>query len=159
LPPPAGVNVYELTAQGRELEPVLFALARFGWRYMSGAPYVDPGGPRGLVMVLRLVLPQQVASGPPARIALRVADDDIGVTVSEQGAVAVTLGAPPSPTATLEMAYQTAFGLVGGKLTVRHGIRQGLIKATGAAAALPVLEALLRQRAFPPQGQPATTGG
>ncbi len=30
LPPPAGSTVYELTAHGRELEPVVFALGNFG---------------------------------------------------------------------------------------------------------------------------------
>src|SRR6187455_2871344 len=32
LPPPAGSTVYELTAWGRELEPVILALARWGSR-------------------------------------------------------------------------------------------------------------------------------
>src|ERR1700685_3017592 len=32
LPPPAGVQVYELTDWGRELEPVLLALGRWGSR-------------------------------------------------------------------------------------------------------------------------------
>src|SRR5262245_15071124 len=30
LPPPAGVSVYELTSYGRELEPILLQLARWG---------------------------------------------------------------------------------------------------------------------------------
>ena len=37
LPPPAAVTVYELTAEGRELDGVLHALARWGARTM-GAP-------------------------------------------------------------------------------------------------------------------------
>lgn len=38
LPPPAASNVYELTAQGRALRPVLHELARFGARLMGPPP-------------------------------------------------------------------------------------------------------------------------
>src|SRR4051812_16859695 len=41
LAPPAGSRVYELTDRGRELEPVVLALGRWG----SGAPF-PPGDPR-----------------------------------------------------------------------------------------------------------------
>ncbi len=34
-PPPAGGFAYELTPEGRELEPALLALGRWGWRYME----------------------------------------------------------------------------------------------------------------------------
>src|SRR5918998_2957894 len=37
LPPPAGSRVYELTERGRELEPVVLALGRWG----SRAPFPD----------------------------------------------------------------------------------------------------------------------
>ncbi len=34
-PPPAGGHAYELTPGGRELEPALLALGRWGWRFMA----------------------------------------------------------------------------------------------------------------------------
>jgi DNA-binding HxlR family transcriptional regulator len=34
-PPPAGGQAYELTEGGRELEPALLALGRWGWRFMA----------------------------------------------------------------------------------------------------------------------------
>jgi DNA-binding HxlR family transcriptional regulator len=40
LPPPAGSSVYELTALGRELEPVIVALSRWGAR-LIGSPGED----------------------------------------------------------------------------------------------------------------------
>src|ERR1700690_3458038 len=52
LPPPAGPRVYELTAWGRELEPVLIALGRWG----SRAPF-PPGdaelGADALILALQ----------------------------------------------------------------------------------------------------------
>ena len=38
LPPPAASTVYELTASGRALRPVLHELARFGARYLGPPP-------------------------------------------------------------------------------------------------------------------------
>ncbi|MFT7522092.1 MAG: DNA-binding HxlR family transcriptional regulator, partial [Kiritimatiellia bacterium] len=35
LPPPASVSVYELTELGRELEPALLALGRFGGHWLT----------------------------------------------------------------------------------------------------------------------------
>ena len=43
LPPPAGSRVYELTEWGRELEPVVLALGRWG----SRGPFPDGGAPLG----------------------------------------------------------------------------------------------------------------
>jgi DNA-binding HxlR family transcriptional regulator len=34
-PPPTGGHAYELTPEGRELEPALLALGRWGWRFMA----------------------------------------------------------------------------------------------------------------------------
>lgn len=38
LPPPANVKVYQLTARGRELQPVLIALANWGVPYLQATP-------------------------------------------------------------------------------------------------------------------------
>ncbi len=38
LPPPAARSVYTLTDEGRRIEPVLRAVARFGSRYLAGEP-------------------------------------------------------------------------------------------------------------------------
>jgi DNA-binding HxlR family transcriptional regulator len=38
-PPPASATLYQLTAAGRELEPVVLALGRFGARYLEAPPH------------------------------------------------------------------------------------------------------------------------
>ena len=40
-PPPVAATVFELTERGRELEPVLLALGRWGAPYMSDGPSED----------------------------------------------------------------------------------------------------------------------
>ena len=72
LPPPAASTVYELTAGGRELRPVLHELARFGARLM-GPPPPDALEPGWLVGALDLAL-SPLCRG--ATIAFRVGDEE-----------------------------------------------------------------------------------
>jgi DNA-binding HxlR family transcriptional regulator len=58
LPPPAASRVYELTERGRELEPVIFALGRWG----SGEPANDgPLGPDATVIALMTMFRGELA--------------------------------------------------------------------------------------------------
>ena len=72
LPPPAASTVYELTAAGRELRPVLHELARFGAR-LIGPPPPDALEPGWLVGALDLAL-SPLCRG--ATIAFRVGDEE-----------------------------------------------------------------------------------
>src|SRR5215213_10177697 len=72
LPPPAGSRVYELTERGRELEPVVLALGRWG----SVAPF--PAGDAGIgvdafVIALKTLF-DPAADGTPACYELRLRD-------------------------------------------------------------------------------------
>lgn len=72
LPPPAASTVYELTASGRELRPVLYELARFGARLM-GPPPLDALEEGWLVDALDLVL---APISPSGTIAFRVGAEE-----------------------------------------------------------------------------------
>jgi len=72
LPPPWASTVYELTAAGRELRPVLHELARFGARLM-GPPPPDALDEGWLLGALDLAL-SPLCKG--ARIAFRVGDEE-----------------------------------------------------------------------------------
>ena len=65
LPPPAGSRIYELTERGRELEPVVLALGRFG----SVAPF-PPGeaeiGVDAVVIALKSLFAPACAEGQAA---------------------------------------------------------------------------------------------
>ena len=72
LPPPWASTVYELTAAGRELRPVLHELARFGARLM-GPPPPDALEEGWLVGALDLAL-SPLCQG--RRIAFRIGDEE-----------------------------------------------------------------------------------
>ena len=72
LPPPWASTVYELTATGRELRPVLHELARFGARLM-GPPPPDALQKGWLVGALDLAL-SPLCQG--RRIAFRIGDEE-----------------------------------------------------------------------------------
>lgn len=65
LPPPAASRVYELTEWGRELEPVLLALGRWG----SRAPLADQPPPLGvdaIVIALETTFDPEAGTGEPS---------------------------------------------------------------------------------------------
>jgi DNA-binding HxlR family transcriptional regulator len=81
LPPPAASTVYELTASGRALRPVLHELARFGARYM-GPP------PTGALEEGWLVGALDVAVAPLARsgtVAFRVGAEEASIVDGRVG--------------------------------------------------------------------------
>jgi DNA-binding HxlR family transcriptional regulator len=72
LPPPFASTVYELTAAGKELRPVLHELARFGARLM-GPPPLDALNPGWLVDALDLSLSP---ISPTGRLAFRIGEEE-----------------------------------------------------------------------------------
>jgi DNA-binding HxlR family transcriptional regulator len=74
LPPPAGSQVYELTAWGYESEPIFQALGRWAAR----SPTHDPSLPlsaASLMLSLRTMLDPRRAEGIDARIGFRLGAD------------------------------------------------------------------------------------
>jgi DNA-binding HxlR family transcriptional regulator len=100
LAPPSGARVYELTDWGRELEPVILGLGRFG----SRAPF--PGGDADLgadafAVALKTVFDGEAADGLEATIELRVGEDRFVARVAG-GRLALTRGEAGSADAVLE---------------------------------------------------------
>jgi DNA-binding HxlR family transcriptional regulator len=80
LPPPAGSRVYELTEWGRDLEPVLLALGRWGSR--AALPGGDvPLGADALMLALPTLFDPSRAGGLSARYALRLGQDEFHARV------------------------------------------------------------------------------
>jgi DNA-binding HxlR family transcriptional regulator len=100
LPPPAGARIYELTARGRELEPAVLALGRFG----SVAPF-PPGdaqlGIDALVIALKSLFEPAAADGLRATYELRLGEQRFRLRVAG-GRLAVTRGEAEAPDAILE---------------------------------------------------------
>ncbi|MFF0518487.1 winged helix-turn-helix transcriptional regulator [Actinomadura nitritigenes] len=74
LGPPASTRVYELTPRGRELEPVLLALAEWGRKSPLGAHDTEMSVD-AMMLALRTTFDPSAAHGLDVRVALRFDDD------------------------------------------------------------------------------------
>jgi DNA-binding HxlR family transcriptional regulator len=97
LPPPAGSRVYELTERGRELEPVVLALGRWG----SRAPF--PGGDARIgvdafVVALKTLFE---AGDLDATVELRLGDQVFHARIAG-GDLEIARGGADRPDATIE---------------------------------------------------------
>ncbi|MCY1054390.1 helix-turn-helix domain-containing protein [Nannocystis sp. SCPEA4] len=93
LPPPHASTLYELTPLGRELEPVVFALGRFGARWLGAPGPDDRTDPRWAMVSLKR---RYVGAARPLCAELRV--DGLAFTVRIGGpAVELVDGPAPQP--------------------------------------------------------------
>jgi DNA-binding HxlR family transcriptional regulator len=142
LAPPAAAVVYELTEAGQALEPAVFALLRWGIRFL------EPGRPGERLEAdwLQLALTACARRQPtPARsfllrvrarrreIVLRVAGGPAGTTV--------TTGLEPAD-ASLVTDPPTLRALLSGGLAPRTALQEGRLRVEGDAAILDVLPLL-----------------
>jgi DNA-binding HxlR family transcriptional regulator len=100
LPPPAGSRIYELTERGRQLEPAIVELGRFG----SVAP-LPPGeakiGADALAIALKSLFAPSATDGLPATYELRLGEDRFRVQVVG-GRLDIARGSAESADATIE---------------------------------------------------------
>jgi DNA-binding HxlR family transcriptional regulator len=96
LPPPAASRVYELTDRGRDLEPAILELARWG----SRAPLPDGEGRMGADSFV-LALKTLYKRSPDATVELRLEGQAFAVTVAA-GRLEVARGEAPAPDVTIE---------------------------------------------------------
>jgi len=126
LGPPADVPVYELTARGLALEPVLLELARWG----SQQPLTAPGQLSASALLLALKAVFDPAAGVGATFALRVDGDWFRLT-AEGGSIAIARGRAEHPAATLETDVATLRSVAFGREPVTAAERDGRLTVTG----------------------------
>jgi DNA-binding HxlR family transcriptional regulator len=100
LAPPAASQVYELTGWGRELEPVVLALGRWG----SRAPFPPAGAQLGVdafVLALKTLFDPSAAESLDASYALRLGEHRFDARVAG-GRLDIARGDADRPDATIE---------------------------------------------------------
>jgi DNA-binding HxlR family transcriptional regulator len=129
LPPPAGSRIYELTERGRELEPVVLALGRFG----SVAP-LPPGdaqiGVDALVIALKTLFAPEAADGLRASYELRLGEQHFQLQVTD-GRLQVARGSAPAPDATIETDPGTLATILWHGGAFDEALRSGDLALTG----------------------------
>ncbi len=134
LPPPASVQVYELTDWGREAEPIILELGRWGAR----APIQDPTLPlSGVSMMLsfRAMFDAARAGDLDVSIAFRFGYDIFSVAV-RKGVLTSERGEPPTPDVDVTGKPPAVAGLVYGFASMQELEADGALKIVGDRAAL-----------------------
>jgi putative sterol carrier protein len=132
LDPPARSWVYELTAWGRQLGPVLTALGRWG----SRATPIPPGdlSTSALLVALQTTHESRRANAAPLAIELRLGDYRYRVRM-ENGAIDIASGAATKPDATLETDAPILRRIVFGDLSLADALEKGGLRIDGSARA------------------------
>jgi len=155
LPPPTRVRLYELTDWGRELEPVVLHLGRWGDR----APLPD-GARAGLDSLL---LALQAAADPGrvnGRYELRIGAHTFAVDGSS-GAVRVRRGTADQPDATAVTDDDTFRAVAFGQRPVTDAVQAGALRLDGdpdATGRLTDLLLTLVPASAPAAGAPQAAG-
>lgn len=142
LPPPSAAYVYELTDRGRELLPVLQALAAWG------APGLAERAPTDAVRAHWFALPllrRLAAAGAGADGVVEVRLDEgcfhVRLAAADTDRAYGDGPAPGGPDAALALDAAACVALSRGELTVGQGVREGRIEVTGDSVLAKALRA------------------
>ncbi|MBK1785302.1 winged helix-turn-helix transcriptional regulator [Prauserella cavernicola] len=128
LGPPVSAQAYELTERGRELEPVLLALARWGSR--TPLTSEEELSADALVLALRTTFDVQAAAGLRAGVELRLGEDMFHAEVAD-GDLTMERGAADEPDAVIEAGSATLRSVVFGGRKLTDAQRKGEARVEG----------------------------
>jgi DNA-binding HxlR family transcriptional regulator len=129
LPPPAASTVYDLTPEGRQLEPVLLALGNWG----SHFPAPEPAHLSATSVLLFL----RDSRHPDPRAVYRIElDDQIWTVRTSDGELKVEPGPPPTPDAGLHTDPATLNALLADPTGLAFAVAAGQASVTGDEEAL-----------------------
>lgn len=111
LPPPASVQVYELTQWGYEAAPIFQALGRWAVRSPSHDP-TRPFSPVSLMLSLRTMLSATAAGDLEAKIALRMNGEPFFWKRTRNGEVTIGRGEIEGPDLVVEAAPSEIAGYI-----------------------------------------------
>jgi DNA-binding HxlR family transcriptional regulator len=145
LPLPDRGTVYELTPYGRELEPILLSLGRWGTRSMGNLPSDVATRSRWLVAAMLAFHDESQRIARPTTWELRLTDGPF--TVRAEGTnLTVTAGSPDEADLVITTEDAELHRLLTRQVTPDDAVRTGTVALNGDASALPRLVELF---AFP----------
>jgi DNA-binding HxlR family transcriptional regulator/putative sterol carrier protein len=145
LPLPDRGTVYELTAYGRELEPILLALGRWGTKSMGRLPADVASRSRWLVAGMLAFHDETQRIARPTTWELRLTDGVFAVR-AEGTSLTITAGAPDVADLVITTEDNDLHRLLTRQITPTEAVASGAVTLDGDHAALPRLVKLL---AFP----------
>ena len=132
LPPPAASKIYELTEWGRDLEPVIIALGRWGVRSPTKPPDAELGVD-SLILSFRTMFAPCRAEGLDASYEFRLGEDRFRAEVVEDR-LEIERGAAEQPDATIEADAGTLAALVYDDLELDDAVSSGDLRIKGDRA-------------------------
>jgi DNA-binding HxlR family transcriptional regulator len=138
LPLPDRGTTYELTEYGRELEPILMALGRWGTRSMGRLPSELATRSRWLVAAMVAFHDEQVAIDRPTTWELRLSDGPFTLR-AEGTSLTAASGAPAASDLVVATEDELLHRLLTRQLTPAEAISTCAVTLEGDASALPRL--------------------
>ena len=129
LGPPAGARVYELTEWGRELEPMVLGLGRWG----SRSPWIAPDAEMSVdshIIALRTLFDPGAAEGFEGTFELRLGDDRFDLRIAD-GEIEIARGDAARPAATIETDPPTLRALLWQGRDLTEAMRSGKVEVEG----------------------------
>ena len=136
LPAPADVAVYELTALGEGLRPIVLGLASWGAR-LPFDQRVDPKSARAELIALGLAAqsPREVSSGLHESYEFHVGDEHFHVSVDDGAVVARSGPSRREPAVEVSCELPTFARLAWGDLSPSRALRSGEASIAGRPTA------------------------
>jgi DNA-binding HxlR family transcriptional regulator len=135
LPLPDRGTVYELTDYGRELEPILLALGRWGTRSMGRVPGEVVTRSRWLVAAMLAFHDSSRRVARPTTWELRLSDG-VFTVVAAGTSLTVAAGAPEQADVGVTTSDADMHALLTGQLTPADAVASGAVTLDGDAKAL-----------------------
>jgi DNA-binding HxlR family transcriptional regulator len=143
LPKPAPSTVYELTDVGRDLEPALLALTRWGSRWMGHPLPAQTVRTSWFGLALQSLLGADDLAGVAGTFEVGPADESVTLRVAH-GALDVKAAPDPAPDARLVADPRILFRIAAGGATLDTEVAAGRAAVEGEPEALAALERTLR---------------
>jgi len=125
-PPPIATTLFRLTQRGKELEPVIAALGRWGAPLLTGTAGKDEFCDHWVVLPLRLYVRDKSPRERPVRIGLRAGTELVTVETVGDGSVRVESGKAADPDAAIKGTPQQILALLTGKASLAAAQAKGL---------------------------------
>jgi DNA-binding HxlR family transcriptional regulator len=142
LAPPAGSWVYELTAWGRELEPIVRSLGAWAVRSPS-LPRDAPVSAVSVAIAFGTLFDPDAAEGVRARYELRLDGETFRIRVADRR-IEVDRGPAEEPDATIEADPDTLRALLWGDADAAEALRAGTLRVEPDTRALTRFAGLFR---------------
>jgi len=126
-PPPVATTLFRLTARGRELEPAIAALGRWGAPLMGNPQTTgDEFRDHWVALPLRLYVRDRRPKDAPVRLAIRAGEESLTLETAGDGSVRVQPGTSERPAASIQGPPHTILALLTGKVSLASARAKGV---------------------------------